>query len=82
MNRAVSFQWTICSSSVHDRRVVPSSEMTLLQGVSGAKEPVRATTLVYAGKRRGSPQSTALITAIDMHTSDSCNSPTSHAMRN
>jgi hypothetical protein len=82
LSGAVGSRWMSCSSPVHDQRVVPSFKMTCLQGVSGREEPVRATTLVYAGKHRGSPQSTALITAIDMHTSDFCNSLSSHALRN
>jgi len=81
-NRAVGFRWTNCSSAVYDRRLVPTSEMTRLQGVVDEEEPVRATTLVYAGKRRGSPQSTALITAIDMHMFDTNNRPTSYDTRN
>ena len=81
-NRAVGFRWTNCSSAVYDQRLVPTSEMTRLQDVVDEEEPVRATTLVYAGKRRGSPQSTALITAIDMHTFDTNNRPTRHDTRN
>ena len=81
-NRAVGFRWTNCSSAVYDRRLVPTSEMTRLQGVVDEEEPVRATTLVYAGKRRGSPQSTALITAIDIYTSDIANQPNDRTSRN
>lgn len=69
-NRAVGFRWTNCSSAVYDRRLVPTSEMTRLQGVVDEEEPVRATTLVYAGKRTAHPQFTALITDIDIHTPD------------
>jgi len=67
--------WMDCVSLVHNRVVVPRPQTTRLQGVSGGLHPVGATALVYAGIHRDRPQSTALITAIDIHTHDIRNHP-------
>jgi hypothetical protein len=62
-----------CGQSVGISRVIRPPQTTRLQGVHAEGLPVRTTTLVYAGKRRLYPQSTALITDISFYTSDRCN---------
>lgn len=70
-----------CAATVYNHPLVPSAQITSLQGVQMNWLPVDVATLVYAGKRPSYPQSTALITAIDIHTSDRCNAPFHHTMR-
>jgi hypothetical protein len=70
-----------CAQAVYKQHVVPSIRMTSLQGVPMGSLPVGVTALVYAGKRPSYPQSTALITAIEIHTSDCRNAPSTHTMR-
>jgi hypothetical protein len=67
--------WKACVRAVDNGSVVHGRRTTRLQDVVRHGLPVHSTRLVYAGKRRGYPQSTALITAIDMHTSDGTNMP-------
>ena len=74
--------WTSCARAVHDGPVVNSRRTTPLQRVGDTRMPVRATSLVYAGKRRVRPQSTALITAISVHTSDAGNTSGSQSAMN
>ena len=69
----VGRQWMSCGQSVGFARVIRPRQTTRLQGVRADALPVRTTTLVYAGKHRLYPQSTALITDISFHTSDRCN---------
>jgi hypothetical protein len=73
MHVAVGRQWMSCGQSVRFTRVIRPRQTTRLQGVHTDALPVRTTTLVYAGKHRLYPQSTALITDISFHTSDRCN---------
>ena len=61
-NVAVGRQWMSCGQSVGFARVIRPRQTTRLQGVHADALPVRTTTLVYAGKHRLYPQSTALIT--------------------
>jgi len=82
VDNTVGNQWTICARAVHDASVVDRRRTTPLQRVGGARIPVRATSLVYAGKRRVRPQSTALITDISVHTSDGGNTPVGQAAMN
>ena len=69
----VGRQWMSCGHSVGFARVIRPRQTTRLQGVHADALPVRTTTLVYAGKHRLYPQSTALITDISFYTSDRCN---------
>jgi len=69
----VDTQWMSCVQPVHNTRIVQRHQTTRLQGVQPKALPVCAATLVYAGQQRFHPQSTALITAISMYTSDSNN---------
>ena len=69
----VGRQWMSCGQSVGFARVIRPRQTTRLQGVHADALPVWTTTLVYAGKHRLYPQSTALITDISFHTSDRCN---------
>ena len=77
----VGSRWTDCASGVEKGRVLPRPQTTRVQGVRGAHVPVGAGSLVYAGKHRLRPQSTALITVIDFLTFHRRNHHHFNAMR-
>lgn len=74
----VNIPWTTCASGVDKAGVIQRAQTTRVQGVCSDEMPVGATRLVYAGKHRLRPQSTALITVINFRTSARCN----HHQRN
>ena len=74
--------WTACARPVDSRVIVRRNQITRLQDVVGTGLPVHTARVVYAGQHRGYPQSTALITAIDMHTSDIATKATDKTSRN
>lgn len=69
----VNTRWTTCAQGVDKAGVTQRSQTTRVQGVRSDMVPVGATRLVYAGKHRLRPQSTALITVISFRTSARCN---------
>lgn len=62
-----------CGLPVDNQRVIPCHQRTRVQDVRGRAFPVSTATLVYAGLHGCHPQSTALITVINVYTSDTHN---------